>query len=161
MQPAQDLPVFHRAVSLHGSGQLAEAAVLFAEILEHYPDHFPSLQRLGGIRRYEHRLEESLALLQRAVACSPTAAEVYNSLGNTLNSLGRPEEAIEQYQRAVLLRADFPEAYLNLANSFKALQRWNEAESAYRAAIASRPGYVDAHTNLGIILGRMSRQEDA
>jgi tetratricopeptide (TPR) repeat protein len=166
-EPAQDLsenswePVFHRAVNLHGSGQLAEAAVLFAEILEHYPDHFPSLQRLAAIRRYEHRLEESLALLQRAVACSPSAAEVYNSLGNTLNSLGRQEEAIEQYQRAVLLRQDFPEAYLNLANSFKALQRWNEAESAYRAAIAWRPGYVEAHTNLGVVLGRMNRQEDA
>jgi tetratricopeptide (TPR) repeat protein len=166
-EPAQDLsenpwePVFQQAVRFHGNGQLAEAASLFTAILEHNPDHFPSLHRLAAIRRHQDRFEESLALLQRAISCNPTAADAYNSLGNTLNSLGRQEEALEQYQRAVLLRENFPEAYLNLANSFKALQRWQEAEAGYRAAIALRPGYVEAHTNHGVVLGRMNRPADA
>ncbi len=166
-QPAPDLsenpwePVFQHAVRFQGNGQLAEAASLFAAILEHNPDHFPSLHRLAAIRRFQHRLEESLALLQRAIACNPTAADAYNTLGNTLNSLGRKEEAVEQYQRAVLLRENFPEAHLNLANSFKTLERWHEAEAAYRAAIALRPRYVEAHTNLGTVLGRLNRPAEA
>jgi tetratricopeptide (TPR) repeat protein len=154
-------PVFQRAVQFHGSGELAQAASLFAAILELNPDHFPSLHRLAGIRRQQGRLEESLALLQRAIVCNPTAADLYNSLGNTLNVLGRPEEAIEQYRRAVELRKNFPEAHLNLANSFKALECWDEAEAAYRAAIALRPAYGEAHTNLGIVLGRLNRPADA
>jgi len=154
-------PVFQHAVRFQGSGQLAEAASLFAAILEHNPGHFPSLHRLGAIRRHQGRLEESVALLQRAIACNPAAADAYNSLGNTLNSLGRQEQAIEQYGRAVELREDFPEAHLNLANSYKALERWPEAEAAYRAAIALRPGYVEAHTNLGIVLGRLGRPAEA
>jgi len=166
-EPAQNLSenpwetVFQDAVRFHQSGQLAEAASLFAAILEHDPDHFPSLHRLAAIRRRQGRFEESLGLLQRALGCNPTAADAYNSLGNTLNSLGRQEEAIEQYRRAVALRENFPEAHLNLANSFKALERWREAEAAYRAAIALRPGYVEAHTNLGIVLGRLNRPADA
>ncbi|MGO9894986.1 MAG: tetratricopeptide repeat protein [Bryobacteraceae bacterium] len=166
-EPAQNFsqnswePVFQDAVRFHGGGQLAEAASLFAAILEHNPDHFPSLHRLAAIRRHQDRFEESLALLQRAIGCNPTAADAYNSLGNTLNSLGRQEEALAQYRRAVALRENFPEAHLNLANSFKALERWHEAEAAYRAAIALRPGYVEAHTNLGIVSGRLNRPADA
>jgi tetratricopeptide (TPR) repeat protein len=154
-------PVFERAVHFHSTGELVKAASLFASILENNPGHFPSLHRLAAIRRYQGRLEESLALLERAVACNPAAAEAYNSLGNTLNSLGRSEEAVEQYRRAVLLHENFPEAHLNLANSYKALERWQEAEAAYRAAIALRPEYAEAHTNLGIVLGRLSRPADA
>ncbi len=108
-----------------------------------------------------NNLEESLVLLERAIACNPGAADIYNSLGNTLNSLGRTEEAIEQYRRAAALRENFPEAHLNLANSFKALERWQEAEASYRAAIALRPGYVEAHTNLGVVLGRLHRPAEA
>jgi tetratricopeptide (TPR) repeat protein len=154
-------PVFQRAVRFHGSGQLAEAASLFAAILELDPDHFPSLHRLAAIRRQQNRVEESLALLERAIVCNPAVAELYNSLGNTLNFLGRQEEAVEQYRRALALRENFPEVHLNLANSFKTLERWCEAEAAYRAAIALRPGYVEAHTNLGIVLGRLNRPADA
>ncbi len=51
-------PVFQRAVRFHGSGQLAEAASLFATILELDPDHFPSLHRLAAIRRQQNRVEE-------------------------------------------------------------------------------------------------------
>ncbi len=171
-EPAQNLsekhgsenpwePVFQQAVRFHGNGQMAEAASLFAAILEHNPDHFPSLHRLAAIRRHQERFEESLALLERAIGCNPAAADIYNSMGNTLNSLGRAEEAIEQYQRAAALRENFPEAHLNLANSFKALERWPEAEASYRAAIALRPGYVEAHTNLGVVLGRLNRPAEA
>ena len=171
-EPAQNLsenhqhentwqPVFQQAVRFHGNGQIAEAASLFTAILEHNPDHFPSLHRLAAIRRHQERLEESLALLERAIACNPGAADIYNSMGNTLNSLGRAEEAIEQYRRAAALHENFPEAHLNLANSFKALGRWHEAEGSYRAAIALRPGYVEAHTNLGVVLGRLNRPAEA
>ena len=154
-------PAFQDAVRFHGSGRLAEAALRFAAILDNHPDHFPSLHRLATIRRQQNRLEESIALLQRAIGCNPTSADAYNSLGNTLNVMGRKEEAIEQYRRAVALREDYSEARLNLANSFKALERWQEAEAAYRDAIALRPGYVEAHTNLGIVLGRLNRPEEA
>jgi tetratricopeptide (TPR) repeat protein len=160
-EPAPWELVFQQAVRFQGSGQLAEAASLFAAILEHNPDHFPTLHRLAAIRRFQNRLDESLALLERAIACNPTAADAYNSLGNTLNSLGRPNEALEQYQRAAALRENFPEAHLNLANCLKGLEHWHEAEAAYRAAIALRPGYVEAHTNLGIVLSRLNRPADA
>ena len=171
-EPAQNLsenqrsenpwePVFQQAVRFQGNGQLAEAASLFTAILEHNPDHFPSLHRLAAIRHHQERFEESLALLDRALGCNPGAADVYNSMGNTLNSLGRAEEAIEQYRRAAALHENFPEAHLNLANSLKALERWQEAEASYRAAIALRPGYVEAHTNLGVVLGRLNRPAEA
>jgi len=153
--------VFECAAAFHGLGRLAEAASLFAAILEHNAEHLPSLQRLAAIRRYQGRLEESRELLERASVIFPDSADVQNSLGNTLNALGRTEEAVAAYRRAAELRADFPEAYLNLANSLKALGRYEEAAGAYRRATALRSDYAEAHTNLGVVLDRLHRLEEA
>jgi len=153
--------VFEQAVAFHGRGQLAEAGSLFAAILEHNAGHFPSLQRLAAVRRFQGRLEESRELLARAVERFPDSADAQNSLGNTLNALGRADEAVTAYRRATQLRADFPEAYLNLANSLKELGQYQDAAAAYREAIARRPDYVEAHTNLGVVLDRLHRLEEA
>ena len=64
---------------------------------------------------------------------NPNSADAYNSLGNTLNCLGRQEEAIDQYRFAVALRENFPEAQVNLGNSFKALGRYREAAAKLTA----------------------------
>ncbi len=154
-------PIFQQAVRWHESGNLAEAGSLFGAIIEHNPGHFPSLHRLAAIRRYQNRLEDSLALLERALAANPGSADVHNTLGNTLNSLGRREEAIEHYRRAITLRENFPEAHLHLGNTLKALNRFEEAIEAYQAAIALQPRFAEAHSNLGIVLARLNRFEDA
>ncbi len=153
--------IFEQAVQWHESRNLAEAGSLFAAIIEHNPDHVPSLHRLAAIRRYQNRLEESLDLLQRAVICNPDSADAHNSLGNTLNSLGRGEESIGHYRRAAALRDNFPEAHLNLGNTLKSLERFDEAIAAYRAAIALNPRYAEAHSNLGIVLARLNRLGEA
>jgi tetratricopeptide (TPR) repeat protein len=153
--------VFQQAVDFHGHGQLAEAASLFVAILEHNPDHFPSLHRLAAIRRHQGRLEESKQLLEQAATANPESADIHNSLANTLNALGRQEEAVAEYRSALTQRPDFPEAQLNLGNSLKALGHLEEAAAAYRAAITLRPAYVEAHTNLGVALERLNQPEQA
>jgi tetratricopeptide (TPR) repeat protein len=140
---------------------LDEAGSLFAAIIEHNPGHFPSLQRLAAIRRYQGRMEDSLELLQKAVAANPDSADLHNSLANTLNGVGRPQDAIEHYRAAIALRPDFPEAYFNLGRGFKELRQFPEAEEAYRNAIRLRPAYAEAHSNLGIVLGRMNRHAES
>ncbi|MGC2656926.1 MAG: tetratricopeptide repeat protein, partial [Bryobacteraceae bacterium] len=153
--------MYQGAVELHSSGKMAEAAPLFAAIIEQNPVHFPSLHRLAAIRRHEGKFDESVALLKQAIGCNPSSADAHNSLGNTLNSLGRSEEAVDQYRCALALRPDFPEVYLNLGNSLKALNRLEEATACYRAAIAQRPQYAEAHSNLGIILLRLNKPQES
>ena len=154
-------PIFQNAVQFHGSGRLDEAGSLFAAIIEHNRDHFPSLHRLAAIRRGQGRLEESAELLEIALASNPNSADAHNSLANTLNALNRHEDAIAHYRSAVALRNEFPEAYFNLGRCLHAAKRFEEAEAAYRAALALRPGYVEAHMNLGIVLARLNRPAEA
>ena len=153
--------IFHCAVQFHGRGNLNEAGSLFAAIVEHNPGHFPSLHRLAAIRRQQGRLRGIANLLERAMECNPNAADVHNSLGNTLSGLERYEDAIVEYRRAASLREDFPEAHLNLGNSLKAMGRYEEAAGAYRAAITLRPAYAEGHSNLGIVLARLNRPSEA
>ena len=153
--------IYERAVSLYGSGEMGEAGTLFSAIVEHNPNHFPSLHRLAAIRRHEGKLEESLTHLKQAIGCNPNSADVHNSLGNTLNALGRPEEAVDQYRCALVLRPEFPEVHVNLGNSLKGLGRVEEAMASYAAAIALRPQYAEAHSNMGIALLRLNRPQEA
>lgn len=153
--------VFRHAVAFYDHGLRDEAGALFAAIAEHHPGHLATLQRLAAIRRQQGRLEESRALLVRAVEANGESAEAWNSLGNTLNELGRGEEAVEAYHRATTLRSDFAEAWFNLGNSLRALTRWDEAAQAYGEAIARRPDYADAHNNLGLTYDQLRRPAEA
>ncbi len=149
--------VFRHAVAFYDRGMRDEAGSLFAAIAEHHPGHLPTLQRLAAIRRQQGRLQESRALLERAVQANAESAEAWNSLGNTLSELGEGEAAIEAYRRAATLRADFPQASFNFGNALRARERWEEAVAAYGEAIARRPDYAEAHNNLGLALDQLGR----
>ena len=153
--------IFRHAVQFHERGMRDEAGSIFAAILKHNPSHLPTLQRLAAIRRQQGKLEESRALLERAIYAYPDSAEAFNSLGNTLNELNLAQEANEAYRRAIALRPEFPEAHFNLGNSLRKLSRFEDAAAAYRAAVALRPDYADAHNNLGLACDGLGRTTDA
>src|ERR1700728_5264430 len=97
---------FQQAVQLHSMSRLPEAAALFVSILKKSPADVGSLQRLAAIRRQQGQLEESLALLKKAILYNPRSADAHNSIGNTLQALARNDDAVDSYNRALALRRD-------------------------------------------------------
>lgn len=85
------------------------------------------------------RMQEALAMLQRAVDQRPSSAAIIDSLGWVYYRLGEYDKALEQLERAVeLMPAD---ATLNdhLGDLYWRLDRYTEARFQWRRALSAEP----------------------
>ena len=96
----------------------------------------------------EGRLDDAVAIYERALAAGPPQPEIAFNLGNALYSLGRKREAAESFGRATEMETDYVEAWNNLGNALSDLGLPDEAIRVYRYALSIEPDYADAHYNL-------------
>ena len=87
------------------AGMVAEAEELYWELLNRDPQDGMLYNALGFLlAEFEYaRLQEALALLDRALELTPNQPEIYSSYGFALAQLGYLDEAEEYYAQAVQL----------------------------------------------------------
>lgn len=146
---------------LHRSGNLADAATLYKQLLSSLPDHPEALNGLATLALQQGNVEEGVRLLDLSLKVAPNQPLVLCNRGAGLQSLGRLDEALACYDRALALKHDFAEAYSNRGLVLAGLERWNEALASCESALALRPDYAEAHNNRGIALQRLKRFEEA
>jgi len=83
------------------------------------------------------------------------------SLGDRLQSEGKPEDAIALYQHAIAVQPDRVEFYLKLGNIFREQKQLDAAIKSYQQALEIDPKLVEAHLQLGEVLGRKGEYEEA
>ena len=149
------------ALSFHQQGRLAEAEVLYKEILHSQPSHFDALQLLATIAGQQNKLSEAVALFERALKINPSHPASLNNCGNALLMLMRYEEALLSYNRAITAQPDNADTYCNRGVVLQALKRYEEATASYERAIVLRPGYALAHNNRSFSLLELKRFEEA
>jgi protein O-GlcNAc transferase len=151
----------NRAVSLHRTGQLAEAKMLYREILQEQPLHFDALHLLGVASQQDGDSRAAIELIGQALKINPAFADAHSNLGNALRDLKRLDEALACYDRALQLRPDYVEPLYNRGLALQELWRHEEAIACYRRALALRPDYAEAINNLGIALRESGRHEQS
>lgn len=161
MSPEQ---LFSQATALHQQGRVADAAAMYEQLLQHFPDN-PDILHLHGLACHQlGQFEPATASLQRAVACRPDALLFHLSLAGTLHAC-RDFAAAETACRAALaLDPNHAEARNHLGVMLKAQGCLSDAELEFRSALALRPDYTEAWNNLGNTLrnlGRLPEAEDA
>src|SRR5580692_7390080 len=87
-----------RAVTLHQSGDLAQAEQIYRKIIGAKPNHFEALHWLGVLRHQCGHHEEADRLVKQAIALNPHYAEAYSSRGAMLGQLKRRDEALQLRQ---------------------------------------------------------------
>ena len=140
---------FQIALQHHQSGRLAEAEVLYRQILTVDPRHADALHLLGVIAHQAGRNDLAVELIRQAVALSPNHPPSYSNLGLALSALGQFDDAIVAYRRALQLKPDYFEAYNNLGNTLRATGQIDDAIVAFRRALEIKPDYADVRNNLG------------
>ena len=121
-----------------GEWDLAEADFRAALVLE--PDQPQVLNYLGyGLAEQNIKLDESLALLRRAVAASPDSGHILDSLGWVLYRLGRYDESIEYLERAAELDSTHPVIIDHLGDAYWRVGRRTEARFQWRRALSFGP----------------------
>jgi tetratricopeptide (TPR) repeat protein len=153
--------VFAAAVQQHQAGHLAEAELLYRQVLAVQAEHADSLHLLGVLALQVGRADLAGDLIGRAIGIDGSVALYHANRGNALQALGRLDECVACCRRAIVLRPRYPEAYSNLAAALHALGQTEEAVAWLRKAVALKPDFPEAYNNLGNLLADLGRAEEA
>lgn len=152
---------FQKALALHQRGRMAEARVLYEDVLRRDARHFDTLHLLGLIHVQEGNPEPGVELIARAIAIRSDFPEAHYNLGNALLSMRRPADALGHLDMAIRLNPRDPQYHFERGNALKELQRADEALAAFASALRLHPGFAEAHNNAGIVLREAERLGEA
>jgi protein O-GlcNAc transferase len=151
---------FAAALERHKAGRLVEAERLYRQVCAADPRHAAALHRLGVVAHQLGR-PDAAALLQRAAALQPNAAEIHNDLGIVLAAQRQFAQAAASFARAVALKPDYTEAHCNRGLALGNLRRFAEASESFGRALAIDPNVALAHAARAAALRELGRTADA
>jgi predicted O-linked N-acetylglucosamine transferase (SPINDLY family) len=150
-----------RAVRLHASGRLCEAAALYRRILDAEPLNARALHMLGTIECQSGSGAAGLELIDRAIAIDPKIAEFHSHRGVILNSTGDLHGAIEAFRRALAIDPGRCDTLSYLAFALWQAGEAAKAIAAFRSAYDCDPQDPQAAANLGAALIDNGAPEEA
>ena len=153
------------------NGERPQAAALYREILEKFPNNtrakdglaalaMPSVKK-GQTEPTQAQVNALIGLLsqkrhaelftQTAVLAKkfPRAGVIYNIQGNAYAELERFEEAIAAFAKAIRVQPTYAEAFSNQGNAYQSSDDIKKAKECFRTAIKLKPNFPEAHNNLG------------
>jgi tetratricopeptide (TPR) repeat protein len=129
------------------------------------PDDHLARFHLGTLYYTTSRFAAAEAELRAAISLNPEFAKVHDTLGLTLEELGREEAALEAYGRAIELserqKLKDPAPYLNLGKFLIAKNRYEESLQAFKKAVALDARSAEAAFQLGKTLNKLGREAEA
>ena len=153
--------LFQNGHTLHQTGNLEEAAMLYRKVLEIQPEHVDANFLMGTLNLQQGNLDTASTFLKKTITLKPDDAMAYNNLAIVLQEQGKLDEAKESYCKAISLVPDYAEAHYNLANVLKEQGRLDEAIKSYEQAITLIPDYSEALCNLGNVLQEQGKPDEA
>jgi len=153
--------LFEYGFALHQQGKLADAQVIYEQILQVDPINFDAIQLLGVVSAQTKNYEKAVELITRALKINPRDDACHNNLGNALKNLKRFDEAINSYDKALNLKPDYAEAYSNKGVVMYELKHFDEAINCYDKALIIEHYYPEAHSNKGNALYELKRYDEA
>ncbi len=150
-----------QAVLFHQARRLAEAEIIYRQILAARPDLAEIRLNCALAQAGQGKYGEAEQSLRQALAARPDLARAQAQLGDILSLQQKYAEAAEAYHRAIKLNPGHAEAHNNLGNVQMLLGDTDKAGNAYRAAIKTKPDFVQAHANLGFVYLKKGLCEEA
>jgi tetratricopeptide (TPR) repeat protein len=144
--------IYQLALRYHQAGNLAQAEVLYRQVLQADSANADALCALGILLAAQNQLAQAAASYRQALLTDPNHADASNSLGQTLISLGQRAAGIECFRHALRVNPDHPDANNNLANSLVEDGELTRAEACYRKVVRGYPNQANAYFNLGSTL---------
>ena len=117
---------------------------------------------LGHLYRFEREYDKAIYEHERAIALSPSSADMHAIYAETLDFSGRPLEAIPFIKKAIRLNPYCPSYYFTiLGHACRLTGQFEEGISASKRAIQLSPDNFVAHLNLTAIYSMMGREKEA
>ncbi len=127
----------HRASRTVQEGRCAEALRELDALIKKDPHNFPALSSAGFCLRKLGRIQDALALFQRAARENDLDPIPITDAAGCLRDLGRRQEAEREYRRALALDPGQPVAAANLARMLRERGETKDALAVLDTAVAS------------------------
>ena len=145
----------------HQAGNLAQAEVLYKQVLQAVPNQPDALHLLGLVAKQKGELATAAQLMRRALNFNPNYVEAYVNLGATLQEQGDLSEAADCYRKALALRPNYAEVHSNLGVVLKAQNNLHDSAQSFIQALELNPNSVETFANLDALLKEMSEPAEA
>ena len=154
--------LLQRAVDLHNQGQLEAAERLYEECARQAAYvQAASLHLMGLIAGKSGRPQQSIALIDRAIAIDPSRPKFHRDIAKQLAMLGQLEAALAREDEAIRLQPEHADTHSDRGVVLSNLGRFDEALASYDRAVALDPKGPATYNNRGLTLHRMGRLEAA
>jgi tetratricopeptide (TPR) repeat protein len=145
----------------HQAGRLADAKLLYNQVLAINPRHPDALHLLGLAALQGGDPASAAELIRKAAALQPKNWAFQANLAMALTGLGALDEALSAFKRAARLNPDEPQFQMGIANCLALRGKHAVAEAQLRRITQRFPGYALAWFNLGNAVRDQGRIEAA
>ncbi len=156
---------FTLAMALVRIGDDQRARSTLSGLAERYPERSIYIYWLGRLDYDQHRYEEAVKKLSRALALDPKSVRAWDSLGLAFDMSGKMEQARDAFEKAVELNRGLanPSAWPpnDLGFLLLRMNRLPEAEAALREALGYDANLAQAEYHLGRALENEGKQTEA
>ena len=138
-----------KAITLINEGKLAEAEVIYRELVKAETLDHVVFTNLATICSLKGKKDEAIKLLNKALKYKPKFADAQNNLAILQKDQGNLNTAINSFKKAIEFKPEYPEAHYNLGISLIQKGNVNPAIESFKQAVKYRPNYPEALFSLG------------
>ena len=149
------------AVAHHQAGRLAEAELLYLQILGTNPDAADARHLLGVVAQQCGQPLRAIDNIKQALALVPDSAIYHTNIGEAYRTAGNMKLALKHGEEAIRLGPNSAECHVNLGVTYQHLGRNEDAIDQYERAIELDPYQPASYVNLANLLGTLSRPYEA
>lgn len=160
--PVPDL--FQDTLAQYEAGNIPQAAVQIANLLQNSPHRHEVLHLAGDIAAKQQRSLEAINFYQRAVesaADNDARALSWAGIGHVARDTGQPLHAEEAFRRASLAAPHVTQYTLDLAQTFSDQGKFEVALDLLRKHAKDHPGNATPYWAIGALLMQWQRAADA
>jgi tetratricopeptide (TPR) repeat protein len=155
------LPLALGLLVLQRNAVWRDEGALWADALAKAPGEVRPYVFLGNHLRAEGQLDQSAALLQRALQLEPDNLTARANLGTTYERMGRYDLAIGLYEGLVQAHPEQGEMRYNLALNYQRAGQLDRARDQYLSVPTTVPHYELVLNNLGALQEQAGRPDSA
>ena len=157
------------------AGELAEAEVLYKQVLSKFPKNKKAIQGYHKLKAgitsnkpvkseppqeqidelielyNQNDFESVLSKVKPMIGLHPKAIVLFNIQGASNAALQKYDEAIANYKQAIKIKPDYAEAHNNIGSALTNKGDLDAAINSYRQAIKIEPDHAEAYNNMGNI----------
>lgn len=137
-------PYMEQAAEHFDKGDIAEAAAIWAKIVEIKPDHLDAWKFLGKAHKKLKNIPSAYDAYKAASKLAPKEWQLQKEYGYAAFALGKLNEAEDAFTKWVELDPTNPLSYNNLGAVLAKLERYDQAYEAYDKALEKQPDMLAA-----------------